>query len=178
MFTSRAEHRLLLRHDNADLRLTPAAFEAGLADLTRYHKVQKKIERGSALRRFIDSTSFAGHRLAHWLKRPENSAIQLPAEIRLQSSDEMWEALEIELKYAGYIARQHAAVERLRKHEESTIPALFDYREVSGLRAESRQKLMTVRPETLAQAARISGITPADIALLSIMVERSRGGGA
>jgi tRNA uridine 5-carboxymethylaminomethyl modification enzyme len=172
MFTSRAEHRLLLRHDNADIRLTPRAFEFGLVDTGRHSKVAEKIAAQNELRAFAERTPFKTERLTQWLKRPENRPDALPCELRATFSIELWNALEIELKYAGYIQRQYAAVDKLRKEEETRIPVSLDYAQVPGLRSETRQKLTKIRPETLAQASRISGITPADIALLSIIVQR------
>ena len=172
MFTSRAEHRLLLRHDNADLRLTPLAHSIGLADPDRFARVQAK-EREIAEVRSALRTMFDGVRLDQWLKRPENDALQLPSELRRCASDDAWRAVELELKYAGYIARQQSSIERQRSAESTRIPTPFDYARIEGLRAESRQKLAAVRPETLGQASRISGVTPADIALLSIVLRRS-----
>jgi tRNA uridine 5-carboxymethylaminomethyl modification enzyme len=172
MFTSRAEHRLVLRQDNADLRLTPLAHNHGLVDNDRMTKTLRKQEQIAALHTFAAQTPYEGGRLLQWLKRPESAADQLPAEIRNTFSPELWEALEIELKYAGYIVRQNAAIEKLQSAEEKRIPAQFDYMQVAGLRLEARQKLSQVRPETFGQASRISGITPADLALLSIVLKK------
>jgi tRNA uridine 5-carboxymethylaminomethyl modification enzyme len=172
MFTSRAEHRLVLRQDNADLRLTPLAHSHGLVDNDRMTKTLRKQEQIAALHTFAAQTPYEGGRLLQWLKRPESAADQLPAEIRNTFSPELWEALEIELKYAGYIVRQNAAIEKLQSAEEKRIPAQFDYMQVAGLRLEARQKLSQVRPETFGQASRISGITPADLALLSIVLKK------
>ena len=172
MFTSRAEHRLVLRQDNADLRLTPLAHNHGLVDNDRMTKTLRKQEQIAALHTFAAQTPYDGGRLLQWLKRPESAADQLPAEIRNTFSPELWEALEIELKYAGYIVRQNAAIEKLQSAEEKRIPAQFDYMQVAGLRLEARQKLSQVRPETFGQASRISGITPADLALLSIVLKK------
>ncbi len=174
MFTSRAEHRLLLRHDNADLRLTPLAQAAGLVDAERWAKVQEKMAALANLRAFAEATRMGELRVHQWFKRPENTFDALPSEIRSQYADELWEALEIDIKYAGYIARQETAVEKLRASEDKRIPANLDYELIRGLRAETRQKLAKVRPETLGQASRISGITPADIALLSVWLEKPR----
>jgi tRNA uridine 5-carboxymethylaminomethyl modification enzyme len=176
MFTSRAEHRLLLRHDNADLRLTPLAHRHGLVDAERWAKVcarQSDLER---LNEFARTTRFEGVSLNQWLRRPANSPDALPEEIRRQFASAHWEALEIDLKYEGYIARQETAVERLRASEEKRIPAAFDYDSIVSLRVETRQKLAKVRPETLGQASRISGVTPSDLALLSIVLQRSSRG--
>jgi tRNA uridine 5-carboxymethylaminomethyl modification enzyme len=172
MFTSRAEHRLILRHDNADLRLTPIAHAHGLIDADRWAKLCGKQETLGGLRRFAEISSYDGLRIATWLKRPESSVAKLPADIRGMFHAELWEQLEIDLKYEGYIARQNIAIDRLRAEENKRIPANLDYSLIRGLRAETRQKLAAVRPETLGQAARISGVTPADLALLSVVMQK------
>lgn len=172
MFTSRAEHRLLLRHDNADVRLTPLAHCVGLVDTHRNRNVQEKIAELQRLQDFVGRTNFDGVRIDLWLKRPENAVGKLPADIRAHFAPELWQSVEVDLKYAGYIARQHAGVEKQRTFEGKRIPNDFDYSHISGLRTESRQKLAKVRPETLGQASRISGVTPADVALLSIVMHR------
>ncbi len=173
MFTSRAEHRLLLRHDNADLRLTPLARAAGLIDDTRWQRFQEKTRSLEQLRQHCAATPFDGTKLAQWLKRPDNSAASLPDSIRGEFSAELWESVEIDIKYAGYIARQEADIEKLRDREDKRIPADIDFNAVPSLRPESRQKLTKVRPETLGQAARISGVTPADVAILSIYIQKA-----
>ncbi len=172
MFTSRAEHRLLLRHDNADLRLTPLGHEAGIVDEARWKKAQQKVTDLAEARRTCETLRLDGVPLSRWLRRPENSVDQLSAEIRSAYPSDIWEALEIDLKYEGYVTRQHTAVEHLRKTESKKIPANLDYSVVPGLRAETRQKLAKIQPETLGQASRISGITPADIALLAVVIQR------
>ncbi|RYD71685.1 MAG: tRNA uridine-5-carboxymethylaminomethyl(34) synthesis enzyme MnmG, partial [Verrucomicrobiaceae bacterium] len=174
MFTSRAEYRLLLRHDNADLRLSPLAQAVGLIDADRWAKVQEKTAALANLRAFADATRLGELRVGQWLKRPENTFETLPSEIRSQFPDVLWEATEIDIKYAGYISRQETAVAKLRASDEKRIPLNVDYESIHGLRAETRQKLAKIRPETLGQASRISGITPADIALLSIWLEKPR----
>lgn len=173
MFTSRAEHRLLLRHDNADLRLTALAHVHGLVDAERWEKVRRRSDDLTRLRQFAESCRHEGITLSQWLRRPDNSPSGLPEAVRSQFEPEQWEAFEIDLKYEGYIVRQQTAVERLRSSEEKRIPAAISYESIRGLRAETRQKLAKIRPETLGQAARISGVTPADVALLSIVIERN-----
>jgi len=172
MFTSRAEHRLHLRQDNADLRLTPIAQRCGLVEGRRWEKLQEKVARLAQLREFTDHSPYEGSKISQWLRRPQSTSAALPSHLRVAFADELWDAVEIELKYAGYIARQEIAIEKLRRSEEKLLPAHLDYQAISGLRAETRQKLSLVRPATFGQAARISGVTPADLALLSVFLER------
>jgi tRNA uridine 5-carboxymethylaminomethyl modification enzyme len=174
MFTSRAEHRLVLRHDNADLRLTPLAQAAGLVDAERWARLEEKRTQLSQLRTFAETTAYEQLRLSAWLKRPENTPDRLPEEIRGKFPMELWEHYETDVKYAGYIARQNTAIEKLRAQEDRSIPPDFDYASVPSLRAETRQKLLTIRPATLGQAGRISGVTPADLALLAVVLEKGR----
>jgi tRNA uridine 5-carboxymethylaminomethyl modification enzyme len=173
MFTSRAEHRLLLRHDNADLRLTPLAHIHGLVDADRHAKVLARQADLERLHEFADTTRHDGITVTQWLRRPDNFNPALPAAIRSQFTPGHWDAFEIDLKYAGYIARQEIAVERLQSSEAKRIPPWISYEAMNGLRIETRQKLAQIRPETLGQAARISGVTPADLALLAIIIQRS-----
>jgi len=172
MFTSRAEHRLLLRQDNADLRLTGKAIEFGLADETRREVFRAKQAERMNLEKWIAENRFEGVALAHWLKRPENQWSRLPETQRGFFSAEVWESLEVDLKYAGYIQRQQDQVVRAQRHESKRIPDWVDYTAVRGLRLEARQKLSQIRPETLGHAGRISGLTPADVALLAVWIEK------
>jgi tRNA uridine 5-carboxymethylaminomethyl modification enzyme len=172
MFTSRAEHRLRLRQDNADLRLTPLAYDAGLIDAARWRKFEGKRAALENLRAHIANASFDGTKLIQWLKRSDNSFASLPLSALAGFPVELWEAVETDSKYEGYIARQDMEILKLRNNEEKRIPLKLDYQVIPGLRTETRQKLEKVRPETLGQAARISGITPADVALLSVYLRK------
>jgi len=172
MFTSRAEHRLLLRQDNADVRLSAIGHEAGLVDAERWRRHQEKAALLRQLREYCATHAYDGLKIDQWLKRPENSFTALPASALKSFSAEHWEAIEIEVKYAGYIARQEIEIKTLRGREEKRIPMQTDFKDIPGLRTETRQKLEKIRPETLGQAARISGVTPADVALLSIYLHK------
>jgi tRNA uridine 5-carboxymethylaminomethyl modification enzyme len=172
MFTSRAEHRLLLRQDNADLRLTPLAQEHGLISPRRWEKLQAKTLELARLREYVRTVAHEGVKIAQWLRRPENTHTALPCSLSGTFAADLWEAVEIDLKYAGYIARQETAVEKLRANDEKTIPLQIDYQKIPSIRAETRQKLEKIRPETLGQASRISGITPADLAVLAVYIGR------
>ncbi len=172
MFTSRAEFRLLLRQDNADLRLTPRAIALGLVDSERqgaFHEKERAVE---AARQALQAGRLDGLPLEQWLRRPENSVEALPADIRSLAPPSVWQTLENDIKYAGYIAREQARLERISSLENKPIPATLEYAQIRGLRTEAVQKLTAIRPETLGQAARVSGVTPADISLLSVVLAR------
>ena len=171
MFTSRAEHRLHLRADNADERLTPIGRELGLVDDDRW-------SRFSARREAIESAlaALAGARVGditaiEWLRRPDNSWDALPTP--KPASDDVGRLVAIRAKYAGYIARQSRAIERFASLEEKLIPTAVDYEAVVGLRNEARQKLIKFTPRSLGQALRISGITPADVTVLAVHLDRA-----
>lgn len=173
MFTSRAEHRLILRHDNADRRLTSIAWTHGLVQPARCNKVQTRNASLEQLRCYTESQTHDGLKLVAWLRRPENSAANLPEHLRMNFNTDLWETFEIDLKYEGYILRQNISIERLRRQEDKHLPASIDYLGIGGLRFEARQRLAAARPETLGQAARMSGVTPADLAILSVWMDRS-----
>jgi len=172
MFTSRAEHRLVLRQDNADLRLTPRADSVGLITERRRASFAKRLDALARLKAYAESTRFEEMRLVQWLRRPEKAPGQLPNDIRGGFSNETWQSLEIDLKYEGYIYRQQLAIDKLAATENKVIPAGIDYALIPSLRVEARQKLAAIRPESLGQAGRISGVTPADLALLAVAIER------
>jgi len=172
MFTSRAEYRLLLRQDNADLRLTPLGQAHGVVTPERFAKVQEKIGALKAIRVLADTSRFNNIQLTQWLKRPDESLDSLPAEVRGQFSEEVWELFVTDLRYEGYIRRQEDSIEKARLNEGKELPLEIDYTTIPGLRIEAKQKLTKVRPVTYGQAGRISGITPADLALISVWLKK------
>ena len=172
MFTSRAEYRLLLRQDNADLRLTAQGIAAGLVTGERRARFEKKSAQVAALRSRLSEIKIGGLPLDRWLKRSENSWLAIPEPIRGEYPSAVWQQIETDLKYEGYLRRQQEQIARTERHETKSIPAGVDYSAINGLRTEAIQKLSKIRPETLGQAARISGVTPADIALLGVWIMR------
>ena len=176
MFTSRAEYRLLLRQDNADLRLTPIGHNNGLVCKARNTKVREKIIAINALRDFIDSTRLNQTPISQWLKRPEESYKKLDDAIRGRFPDEIWDVVETDLKYEGYICRQEAEIGKSLLAESKELPLNLDYSKIIGLREEAKQKLSKINPTTFGQASRISGITPADIATISIWLKKHGAG--
>ena len=173
MFTSRAEDRLFLRHDNADQRLTNRAFGVGLVSQARWTSVQEKMELLNQIRLTAIETKVRGIPIAQLLKRPDFSVMDLPHEIVSSAPPSVWELVETDFKYEGYAARQSEQNRQLERRGQQIIPDGLDYNKIAGLRSETRQKLSALRPTSLGQAARISGITPADIAIISIWLMKN-----
>jgi tRNA uridine 5-carboxymethylaminomethyl modification enzyme len=171
MFTSRAEYRLLLRQDNADLRLSEIGHEIGLLP-ERNYKIFKAKE--SSINNEISRLSLTYYNsdlLAKVLSRPEMNYRNLPKRDETLS-DEVVQQVEIAVKYAGYIDRQELEVQKFKTLEDKNIPDTFDFSTVPSLRLEARQKLSKIRPATIGQAARISGVSPADISILMVSLKR------
>lgn len=172
MFTSRAEFRLLLRQDNADLRLAPLAFETGLITRKEFLKTearQNAIEEGTAQASLV---KHEGVPLSTWLKRPGNDWTMLPEELKKMFHVEHLDAIATDIQYEGHIERQKKQAEKITRMESRAIPADIDYEQVHALKKEAVIKLGKIRPGTIGQASRIPGITPADIALLLVHLQK------
>ena len=178
MFTSRAEFRLLLRQDNADRRLTPLAYQLGLVNKQRHESLTKKEAEILRICSLLETTRHEGTTLTKYLRRPEigwNELCQFLPELE-QANQLVADQVVHDLKYAGYVARQSVEVDRQKRLASKRIPAGFDYGRLPQLRAEAREKFQRIQPTNLSQASRISGITPADIALLMVHFENGSKG--
>ena len=195
LLTSRAEYRLLLRHDNADIRLREYGYQVGLISEEQHNALISKIKSIEEMIAYLKATNVSmseennayieakgSSRIAEsikayeLLKRPEISYHDIKYLLKLDTSDDVLEAVEIEAKYKGYIEKARSQALHLRALDEKLIPSDIDYNKVSNIALEAREKLMQIRPRTLGQASRISGVNPADIAVLSVYLETYKRG--
>jgi tRNA uridine 5-carboxymethylaminomethyl modification enzyme len=172
MFSSRAEDRLHLRQENADQRLTPRGFEIGLIDRARWACFEQKMALIEGCRSKVSKTKVDNVPLNRLLKRADFSYVDLAAEIQSLAPAEIWELVENEVKYEGYALRQAQQNQALQRNSLQKIPDGFDFGVVTGLSSEARQKLSRVRPMSLGDAARISGVTQSDISILHIWLNK------
>jgi tRNA uridine 5-carboxymethylaminomethyl modification enzyme len=173
MFTSRSEDRLFLRHDNADQRLTSRAFDAGLVNPARWACYRKKTRLLDQARRLASQTKLNGVPISQLFKRPNFASANLPSDLLALLPVTIWQLVETDFKYEGYAARQSDQNQQLERRRQQVIPDWLDYDAIPGLRSETRQKLATKRPNSLGEASRISGITPADVSIISIWLSKN-----
>lgn len=172
MFTSRAEYRLLLRQDNADIRLTPKAAAIGLASGERVRRVEEKWVGLAKAETFIRQTTYEGAKLDQWFRRNENTWDHLPADILQEFQTDLWPLIETNFKYEGHLGRQQTQIDRMSRQEGKRLAPDLDYTAFKGLKKEAQLRFSEIRPTTLGQAGRIPGITPADLAMLLVWLEK------
>jgi tRNA uridine 5-carboxymethylaminomethyl modification enzyme len=197
MFTSRAEYRTLLRQDNADLRLTPKSFEIGLATKERLEKMEEKERKSTAFINFFKETSFSVEEINPILESLDSALVKQPDKIfkvfsrpnvtmehilklpivaeyvnQFELDKEAMEQTEIQVKYAGYIEKEKNNADKLQRLENIKIPKDFDYSKIKSLSFEAREKFRKIRPVSISQASRISGVTPSDISVLLVYMGR------
>ena len=172
MFTSRAEYRLLLRQDNADIRLTPKAAEIGLASGERVRRVQEKLVGLEKAESFMRQTVHEGVKLDQWFRRSENSWESLSESLLAEFQADLWPLIETNFKYEGHLGRQQIQIDRMSRQEGKRLPEDLDYSTIHGLKKEAQVRFSEIRPATLGQAGRIPGITPADLAMLLVWLEK------